>query len=322
METAVAITHTEQDLVTLATKKLAHAAPHLETLTPEELETLSRRVMVETLQAELKARVTVERIDWTAEREAFLLQASRTGSPHTMKAYRAGIDRLETWCKEKELSAVRMDPAGADDWIAHLKAEGRAPASVRLDVYGVSSFWNWLERRHTELRNPFRNTRAIPALKSRRELAVPSFAEIDMMMGEAMGPLRLAIVAMSRLGIRVGALHGLTIRGDRYMTHSKGKDISGVCPEEVRREVERTGSLRSPFAGVDEGQIQDAFRYLVGKLYAGGRLAARYSPHDLRHAFAVRLYQETRDIYAVGKALNHEGIATTERYLRSLGMVS
>jgi site-specific recombinase XerC len=42
--------------------------------------------------------------------------------------------------------------------------------------------------------------------------------------------------------------------------------------------------------------------------------------HDLRHAYATRLYQETRDIYAVRVALNHANTAVTEGYLRSLGI--
>ncbi len=50
-------------------------------------------------------------------------------------------------------------------------------------------------------------------------------------------------------------------------------------------------------------------------------LRARYSVHDLRHAFAVKLYQEGRDIYAVSKALGHAGVAVTERYLRSLNLL-
>jgi site-specific recombinase XerD len=60
--------------------------------------------------------------------------------------------------------------------------------------------------------------------------------------------------------------------------------------------------------------------YLVGRLYAAGKLRAKYSVHDLRHAFAVGLYEQTKDIYRVEKALGHANIAVTEAYLRSLGL--
>jgi integrase len=58
----------------------------------------------------------------------------------------------------------------------------------------------------------------------------------------------------------------------------------------------------------------------VEKLYGQGRLRERYSVHDLRHAFAVRLYQATGDVYRVEKALGHSSVAVTEGYLRSLGL--
>ena len=47
----------------------------------------------------------------------------------------------------------------------------------------------------------------------------------------------------------------------------------------------------------------------------GGRkqIRERYSVHDLRRAFAVRLYEATRDVYqAVEKALGHATVAVTK----------
>lgn len=38
------------------------------------------------------------------------------------------------------------------------------------------------------------------------------------------------------------------------------------------------------------------------------------------YAFAVRLYEATRDVYAAEKPLGRANVAVTETYLRSLGM--
>ncbi len=65
---------------------------------------------------------------------------------------------------------------------------------------------------------------------------------------------------------------------------------------------------------------QDGFRYLTKKLHWEGQIAARHSCHDLRHAFAVRIYGETHDVYLVEKALGHANVGVTETYLRSLGL--
>ena len=64
--------------------------------------------------------------------------------------------------------------------------------------------------------------------------------------------------------------------------------------------------------------IAKAFECLSRKTHAAGKLQARYSVHDLRHAFATRLYQACYDVYQVKTALGHSSVSATERYLRSL----
>jgi integrase len=132
--------------------------------------------------------------------------------------------------------------------------------------------------------------------------------------------LRAAIVVMARAGLRVGALPSLSITGSRWTATTKGKEQGGTIPETVRKAIERAGlPLRAPFAELTATRILDRVRYLVRKLLAEGKLRARYSLHDLRHAFAVRLYQDTHDVYQVEQALGHASVGVTEQYLRSIG---
>ena len=78
--------------------------------------------------------------------------------------------------------------------------------------------------------------------------------------------------------------------------------------------------LRGPFAEYKVVKVKDAFRYLVAGLLKAGKLKASYSVHDLRHAYAVRLYRQGKDIYTVKQALGHASVVVTERYLRSIGL--
>jgi integrase len=39
--------------------------------------------------------------------------------------------------------------------------------------------------------------------------------------------------------------------------------------------------------------------------------------HDLRHTFGTRLYQETKDIHLVQRAMNHADVNTTQRYVHT-----
>ena len=218
------------------------------------------------------------------------------------------------------ISPLELAPARADDWIESEKATGRAPATVGLDVSGASAFWTWLERRHSELRNPFRGTRARPSRKAARKLAVPDDHEVRELEAAAAPWLRAAIVLMGQGGLRVGGLHGLSINGTRWTTVTKGKEQGGELPQEAREAIRRAGlPVRSPFADYSTAKISKAFEYIARKLVGEGRIRARYSVHDLRHAFAVRFYQVTRDVYAVEKALGHANVNVTEGYLRSIG---
>lgn len=40
-----------------------------------------------------------------------------------------------------------------------------------------------------------------------------------------------------------------------------------------------------------------------------------WTPHTLRHRYATRTYEETRDIYVVSTLLGHSSVATTQRYV-------
>ena len=133
----------------------------------------------------------------------------------------------------------------------------------------------------SELHNPFRGTRSRPASKATRKLSVPTDAEIEALEAGAAPWLRTAIVVMSKAGLRVGGLPGLSINGVRWTTTSKGKDHSGTVPDEVREAITRAKlPLRSPFGGYSAEKIAKAFKYLVRKTYG----ETRYSVHDLRHA--------------------------------------
>jgi site-specific recombinase XerD len=303
--------------------KLAQGVPEFADLDIDAQEKVARILAFEEVKAKLKKAVDLERIDYSAERDRFIERASRTGSPRTRKLYAAALGRLEAWCSVQSITVLELTPARADDWIAELKSQGRSPATVRLEVSGASAFWTWMERRHPELRNPFRGTRERPAMRSTRKLEVPSEEEISQMMKAADPLMRAAIAVMARAGLRVGGLPALSIRGERFTTTTKGREHSGRVPEEVRREIDRAGlSLRTPFGETTAPRIAARFVYLVGKLYTAEKLRAKYSVHDLRHSFAVKLYQETKDVYAAEKALGHANVGVTETYLRSLGLVA
>lgn len=296
---------------------LARQSPELSDLSPRQLEAVAKAVVVDNLKNDLARRVELARIEYPAERRIFLKTAGRTRSTHTRKAYTAALDRLEAWTSTRGLAVLEMKPRDADDWAYAMSAEGRAPASVRRDLAAASSFFTWIERRHDSIRNPFRGSRARPENRPRKSVAVPPAEELAAIL-EALPPrIRAAAVVMATRGLRVGALPGLSIRGGRFITRSKGKDLAGELPAGALRAIKGLGS--KPFADLSTDQISDSFRYATGKLFKAGALAARYSVHDLRHYFALNEYRAAPDLYRLRNLLGHASVQVTEHYLRGLG---
>lgn len=69
------------------------------------------------------------------------------------------------------------------------------------------------------------------------------------------------------------------------------------------------------FLGSSQKPIQArAWRKTIGVWGRAAKLEFAVSPHTLRHTFATNLYQRTKDIRLVQKALGHSDISTTMIY--------
>ena len=273
------------------------------------------------LRDDLKKKSDLAGIDYAAEKEIFLANASRSGSMHTRKAYSAALGRLEAWAGVRKVSPLGLSPKDADDFSYSMSVSGRAASSVRRDIAGASSFLTWMSRRHDSLENPFRGSKARPERRSTKETVIPTTEELGAILDACSPELKAAVAFMAFRGLRVGALPVLTTRAGRFSTRSKGKYLSGSLPEAVAGILAASGlSTRTPFEGYSAQGIADNFRYVTGKLFTSEVLRAKYSVHDLRHFFAVAEYTRNPDIHGLKGLLGHSNIQVTETYLKGLGL--
>lgn len=295
----------------------------LATLSGAQLETLGKMVLADELKDTLRRKIQAARIDITAERTAWLACYE---SRATRDTYGRALDILTEWTELKGLDIATLTPAQADEWIQYETGRDREKAdadTVRLRAAAVSSFYTFMERRHPDtVRNPVRGSRARPKRSTPRAI-VPTPAEVRTIAAaaRARGDLDLyaAVLVMFTAGLRVGGLSELTIRADgSYTTTSKGKAVLGMIPlpPRVLAAVRVLGPR--PFAGYPGRRIdalKARFAYLVAGLVQAGRVAAPYSPHDLRHAFAE--VHKDRGLYWLKDALGHASVSVTETYLRN-----
>jgi site-specific recombinase XerD len=299
---------------------IAKDAPTLSSLSPEQLEQIAKVVVARRLASELDTAVTLAGIDYEKERDVFIETAGSTDSPHTRRAYRSSLKRLEEFAKSRGISVFELMPATADDFIYSLR--GRAPASIRRDAASCSSFFTFIERRHSSIHNPFRGTRARPKRSAKKELQVPDSAEVKTIIDAIKQPLSAAVSVMAYRGLRVGTLENLSIRGNSFFSRSKGKDISGAVPEAVLTAIKDANlPLYKPFEKVKTTVIENEVIRKTKKLTAAGEIRHPYSCHDFRHFFSVAEYTKDKDLYRVSRLLDHADIQVTIYYLRTLGAI-
>jgi len=294
----------------------------VENATPKQLEAMAKLYMAQQAQATFTAAVKIAGIDYNAEKQIFLENAGRTKSKHTARSYKNGLKTLETYAEEKRLNVLELNPTTADGFIYWKNQKGSSAATVRLAVAAASSFFTFLERRFPEtIKNVFRGTKARPQYHY-IYIDLPTDKEIKELISALPKKWGAAVYIMAGRGLRVGALSGLSIKGLRFTTRTKGQDKSGDLDEKIVMAIKDAGlELRQPFGDMTDEQLQHAITYEIGKVYKAGKIRFPFSPHKLRHYYAVAEYRRNKDIRRLSKLLGHSGIAITERYLRGLGEV-
>ena len=264
---------------------------------------------------------TIIGINFKLEKNKFLSNAGRTQSKHTRVAYKIALDRLNAWAERQKINILELTPALTDDYIYSLRGE-RSAASIRLDISAASSFFSWLERRHAEIKNPFRGTKARPVRKAVKKIIIPSETEVETIIKELPKNLSAAVAVMVYRGFRAGMLPTLSIIGDRFSGRSKGKDITGKLPSFVLEKIKSASlPLRGPFVNIHANTLEKQIARAILKMYEAGKIKAGYSAHDFRHFFAVHEYSNDHDIHRVKELLHHASISVTENYLRSIGEI-
>ena len=116
------------------------------------------------------------------------------------------------------------------------------------------------------------------------------------------------------------------------VTHPKGWE-RGAMPREIGLDVKASQVLRAWLAerGPEAGPVFQTrrgrghrvqpshIRRLIPQLAKQAGITRRVHPHALRHTFARELYDEGVGPVEIMLALGHTNLATTQKYLRSIG---
>jgi integrase/recombinase XerC len=158
------------------------------------------------------------------------------------------------------------------------------------------------------------------------------------------GQRNAALIAiLYRCGPRIGEALGIDYPGDFELIPNgkgasrirlrnvKGKGrgapnrVIGLDPKTTRIVMDwcwRRGPAAGPlfYTATGHRMLPSYVRALLPRLAKRAGIAKRVHAHGLRHTFAQSFYEDGRDLVRTSRALGHRNVATTDGYLRSIGV--
>ena len=292
--------------------------------------------------------VKAARFDLDAVFEEFLADGEK--AERTVETYRREVGRFLTWLDREGLHVLQVRRADVNRFKQYLSAK-YSRNTVRLALSASSAFYGYLEAERYVDRTPFAHIKypkkhykkavkpdqgsPVPVMNEKeyqviwealeRKTKAPGDMVYDAASRESAKRLLPIVHFMGTYGLRIADVLTVRLEGeDRFSYRQKGGQVRQKSLRPMTAEVlSGSGMLkRQPFKGIAKSTVQGAVGRLTRELAVRGVIRHAYSAHDFRHYFAVNLYRETQDVYAVKEALGHATVSVTEIYLAGLGAVS
>ena len=278
------------------------------------------------------------------EVEDFLtwLASEKGRAPTTLNAYRRDITTFIGWLTKYELTLSEAGTKDLAKYIAFLKEEGRAPATVARATVAVRSLYRFLTIEGLLPEDP---TAVLDVPKVPKGLPrALSESQIEALLGSPVGvsPLakrdRAILEVLYGGGLRISELVGLSLgdididaslmrvlgKGNRERIVPIGRPASDalidwlgssgravLSPEAwASREAET-----AVFLNARGGRLSRQGAWLVVRGHGDNvGLGPELTPHVLRHSCATHMLNHGADIRTVQELLGHISITSTQRY--------
>ncbi len=260
-------------------------------------------------------------------------------STHTVSAYKRDLTQwidFATGGKPETLHPFDVQPGDLRLWVASLAKEGASPRTIRRKIQALRSFFRFLMVRHGARANPAaelelaKTDKPLPVFVRQEETQAVLNDEFDCSdFIETRN--RLIILMLYTTGMRASELMGLLDadvdikKGELKVLGKRNKERIIPFGDELSDMITLYRNLRDvtvPPPAADEFFVRQSgeplYRKIIYKVVhnalAGRTVAARQSPHVLRHSFATDMLNNGADLYSVQQLLGHQSLATTQVY--------
>ena len=258
-------------------------------------------------------------------------------SPKTVQAYEASLRDFQTYFQgvDDYFSLSTIDADVIRGWLESLMDQGKKPATVKLRLSAVRTFYRYALSRNLIDKDP-----AHCLTGPKKDKPLPQFvreSEMNLLLDEKLPAdnynnvrARTIIILFYETGIRLAELVGLddsdvdltgmqlkvTGKRNKQRVVPFGSELAETLQAYVTwrdNEVVRNSSalfVDKNGERISRGQVQ----YLVRKYLSEVTTLKKRSPHVLRHTFATAMLNNGAGLESVKKLLGHESLETTEIY--------
>lgn len=263
------------------------------------------------------------------------LRDVRQMSPNTLRAYRSDLEDFLAWLPASSEAPSRLD---LRRYLVELEQRGLKPATVQRKLAAVRAYHRYLREFEGLGEDPSKLVRG-PKLPKR----MPKFLterEVDTLLS---APLpddffgrrdRAALEFLYSTGCRVSEavnvrLKQLDLDEGSVVVTGKGKKqriclLGGPARDAIESYLERRTQKIHERGTSDPGFLflnrlarplssRWMFELVLQRARAAG-IAARLTPHGLRHSFATHMMERGADLRTLQEMLGHENLVTTEIY--------
>ncbi len=269
--------------------------------------------------------------------EKFLnqLRFEKRASEHTVSNYRRDLERLSTYCVDKQISDwADLKQIDVRAHIAARHRKGMGSKTLQRELSAIRSFYVFLLKNGWVESNP---AQYVKAPKQARKL--PKTLDVDQVNGlleaGANSPLEIRDLAMFELfyssGLRLSELKALDIADldltDRSLIVRSGKGgksrvlpigekaVTAINNWLQKRMIMTTVGSTALFVSTQGSRLgQRSIELRLAQWCKKKGLDQHIHPHMLRHSFASHLLESSQDLRAVQELLGHSNISTTQIY--------
>lgn len=246
------------------------------------------------------------------------LSQTRGTSPHTIRAYKRNLTKLNDYALSHGYSIVEITSQTIQDYLTTLTQEGKRPATLHQIAATYRTFFKWLKHQGLLIDDTIKY---VETPKMARTLP-HTISDIDLrnvIKDESIdSPIRAMIALIRCTGLRISEV--LSLRLTDINKHDMSIHISGKGKKD--RIVYYSSALQTflnktckPKDGILFPFEDRQARYMIYLALHRHSQGQCLSPHIIRHSFASAMLRNGAKLTTIQTLLGHDSLKTTEKYL-------